>query len=69
MGLTIGEEYRARAEECARRAAFAKDRNAKMEWLKLAKSWQVLAQRKKPIKSSRPLLIRKIKGIRNPGAE
>ena len=58
MALTIGEEYRALAEECARRATLAKDTNTKMEWLKLAKSWKVLAERKKPIKSSRPLLIR-----------
>jgi hypothetical protein len=44
MGLSIGEKYRARAEECARQAESAKDANAKMEWLKLAKSWQVLAE-------------------------
>jgi hypothetical protein len=44
MGLSIGEEYRARAEECARRATLAQDTDAKLEWLRLAKSWQVLAE-------------------------
>jgi hypothetical protein len=44
MGMSLKEEYGARAEECARQADFVKDTNAKMEWLKLAKSWQVLAE-------------------------
>jgi hypothetical protein len=44
MGPSLREEYWARAEECARQAESAKDTNVKMEWLKLAKSWQVLAQ-------------------------
>lgn len=44
MGSSLREEYRARAEECARQAESAKDTDAKLEWLKLAKSWQVLAE-------------------------
>jgi hypothetical protein len=38
------EKYRDLAEECARQAEFAKDTDAKIEWLKLAESWQVLAE-------------------------
>jgi hypothetical protein len=38
------EKYRDLAEECARQAEFAKDTDAKMEWLKLAKSWLALAE-------------------------
>ena len=43
MGLTHGEEYRARAEECYRLAEATSDAQAKDAWLKLAKSWQALA--------------------------
>jgi hypothetical protein len=44
MKLARREDYLARAEECTRQAESAKEINAKMEWLKLAKSWQVLAE-------------------------
>jgi hypothetical protein len=60
MGQSLWEEYWARAEECARQAESAKDANVKLELLKLAKSWQVLARRKKPLKSFRQLLIKTV---------
>jgi hypothetical protein len=60
MALSLWEEYRARAEECARQAESAKDANVKLELLKLAKSWQALALRKKPIKSFRQLFVRTV---------
>ena len=43
MELSVGDQYRAVAEECARRAEFTDDENTRIEWLKLAKSWQTLA--------------------------
>jgi hypothetical protein len=43
MEQSAGDQYRAVAEECARRAEFTEDENTRIEWLKLAKSWQVLA--------------------------
>ena len=43
MELSAGDQYRAVAEECARRAEFTDDETTRIEWLKLAKSWQVLA--------------------------
>jgi hypothetical protein len=43
MELSVGDQYRAVAEECARRAEVTDDENTRIEWLKLAKSWQVLA--------------------------
>jgi hypothetical protein len=44
MGSSAASEYRARAEECSRRAKRAKGKTAKADWLQLAKSWQVLAE-------------------------
>lgn len=43
MGLPKHEEYRAWADECKQKAAFTVDPGAQSEWLKLAKSWQALA--------------------------
>jgi hypothetical protein len=43
MELSVGDQYRAVAEECARRAEFTDDESTRIEWLKLAKSWQTLA--------------------------
>ena len=43
MELSVGDQYRAVAEECARRAEFTDDENTRIEWLKLAKSWLALA--------------------------
>jgi hypothetical protein len=43
MELSVWDQYRAVAEECARRAEFTDDESARIEWLKLAKSWQTLA--------------------------
>jgi hypothetical protein len=40
-----GDQYRARALECAEHAAATRDAIAKSEWVKLANSWQVLAER------------------------
>lgn len=40
-----GDEYRARAEECSQRAMIARDEALKFEWLRLAKSWETLAER------------------------
>jgi hypothetical protein len=39
------DEYRARAEECNQRAAITQDPATKTEWVKLARSWQALAER------------------------
>jgi hypothetical protein len=44
MGLTQGDEYLARAEECNQRAMNARDDTLKLEWLRLAKSWEILAE-------------------------
>jgi hypothetical protein len=47
MEQSMGDQYRAVAEECARRAEFSEDENTRTEWLQLAKSWQVLADNAK----------------------
>ena len=45
MGQQHGNQYRARALECAEHAAATRDATAKSEWVKLANSWQALAER------------------------
>ena len=44
MELSVGDQYRAVAEECARRAEFTDDENTRIRYgPKLAKSWLALA--------------------------
>jgi hypothetical protein len=43
MVLSRKDEYQARADDCRRRAESANDSENKTEWLKLASSWQYLA--------------------------
>jgi hypothetical protein len=57
MGQPHGDQYRARALECAEHAAATRDAIAKSEWVKLANSWQVLAERtEKPCEIVLPTL-------------
>jgi hypothetical protein len=44
MGLTQMDQYRAWAVECNERAQYASDPKIKSQWLKLAQSWQRLAE-------------------------
>ena len=42
---TQGDQYRARAEECRQLALVAREEVVKLEWLRLARSWEALAER------------------------
>jgi hypothetical protein len=44
----IWEQYREHAEECIRQSEATSDETAKEKWLKYAKSWQALADSKRP---------------------
>ena len=43
MGLLRRDEYCARADECKQRAAVTHDTATQSQWLRLANSWQALA--------------------------
>jgi hypothetical protein len=42
--VSQGDQYRARAEECRQLALVARDETLKLEWVRLAKSWETLAE-------------------------
>jgi hypothetical protein len=44
----VWEQYREHAEECIRQSDSTRDELAKAKWLKFAKSWQDLAESKRP---------------------
>jgi hypothetical protein len=46
MSHPSAEEYYARAADCNLRAENTIDANSKAEWLKLARSWQAMAEEK-----------------------